>query len=65
MTKGLQGGGVDAGGYHIVYDNSWEHLEIDELDLPVNGEPSPIIKWIHEFQSVVEQAGHRSRGRND
>ncbi|MFZ0277105.1 MAG: hypothetical protein WA254_17140 [Candidatus Sulfotelmatobacter sp.] len=63
MAKGLQGGGVDASGYRIVYDNSWEHVEIHELDLPIDGQPSPMIKWVREFQSAAEQTFHRQLGR--
>ena len=60
MSKRSQGGGVDASIYPVVYDNSWEHLKIEEWDLPVNGKPSPIIKWVHELQSVAQLTFHRA-----
>ncbi len=63
MAKGLHGGGVDSSGYRIIYDNSWEHLEIDELDLPIDGHLSPMIKWLREFQAAAEQTFHRPLGR--
>jgi hypothetical protein len=65
MTKQLSGGGVDASYYTIMYDNSWEHLEIDELDLPLDGQTSPMIKWVHDFQKLVEQTFHVSIGRKE
>lgn len=62
LTKGLKGGGVDASGYRIVYDNSWEHFEIHELDLPIDGQPSPMIKWVRDFQVIAEKAFHVALG---
>jgi len=58
LAKKRVGGGVDASGYVIIYNNSWEHLKIDELDLPINGQTTSMIKWVHEFQREVEQAFH-------
>jgi hypothetical protein len=64
MATSYVGGGVDASNFSIVYDNSWEHFKILEWDLPVNGQVTPMIKWVHEFRSVAEQAFHRALGRN-
>jgi hypothetical protein len=36
----------------------WESLKIDEWDLPINGQPTSMIKWVHQFQREVEQAFH-------
>jgi hypothetical protein len=63
-TTGI-GGGVDAAIYPIVYDNSWEHFEIEEWDLPINGQPGPMIKWLREFQSVAEQTFPKSFGKKE
>jgi hypothetical protein len=65
MTKQISGGGVDASYYTIMYDNSWEHLEINELDLPLDGQTSPMIKWVHDFQKQVERTFHVSIGRKE
>ncbi len=55
---------IDAGAYTLVYDNSWEHLRIEEVDLPINGQTRPMIKWVHELKNVAEQTFHRAIGRN-
>ncbi|MHB8525931.1 MAG: hypothetical protein ACYDD2_07230 [Candidatus Acidiferrales bacterium] len=60
MAHKLQGGGVDASIYPIVYDNSWEHFKIDEWDLPVNGQTTSMIKWVHELKRFAEGSFHRS-----
>jgi hypothetical protein len=61
-TQG-HGGGVDASSYPIVYDNSWEHFTIQEWDLPVGGQTTPMIKWVHELQKFAEGQFHISLGR--
>jgi hypothetical protein len=58
LAKKIAGGGVDAGGYVVICNNSWENLRIDETDLPINGQPTSMIKWVHQFQREVEQAFH-------
>jgi hypothetical protein len=58
LAKNRVGGGVDAFGYTIIYNNSWEYLKIDEMDLPINGQTTSMIKWVHQFQREVEQAFH-------
>jgi hypothetical protein len=58
LANNRVGGGVDASSYPIVYDNSWESLKIDEWDLPINGQKTSMIKWVHQFQREVEQAFH-------
>lgn len=65
LMKGVQGGGVDASGYRIVYDNSWEHVEIHELDLPIDGQRSPMIKWVREFQTTAEKTFHVALGTKE
>jgi hypothetical protein len=46
---------LDASRYTIVYDNSWEHLKIEELDLPINGHTTSMIKWARAFKKTVEE----------
>jgi hypothetical protein len=58
LAKNRIGGGVDASGYVIIYNNSWEYLKIDEWNLPINGQTTSMIQWVHEFQRKVEQAFH-------
>ncbi|MGA7367060.1 MAG: hypothetical protein WA424_13795 [Candidatus Sulfotelmatobacter sp.] len=64
MTTNYMSFPIDAGAYTIVYDNTWEHFRIEEVDLPINGQTKPMIKWVHEFQNLAEQTFHRSLGRN-
>jgi hypothetical protein len=64
MTTNYMSFPIDAGAYTIVYDNTWEHFRIEEVDLPINGQTKPMIKWVHDFQNVAEQTFHRSLGKN-
>ncbi|MGH9741236.1 MAG: hypothetical protein ACRD51_02665, partial [Candidatus Acidiferrum sp.] len=59
----LQGGGVDASNYPIVYDNSWQHLKILDWDLPLDNRIDPMIDWIHKFQELAEQRFQRPVGQ--
>ncbi|MGC2528616.1 MAG: hypothetical protein WA639_12770 [Candidatus Acidiferrum sp.] len=61
-TKFL-GGGVDASNYPIVYDNSWEHFEIIDWDIPIENRTDPMIRWVHELQKFAEERFHRTFGR--
>ncbi len=61
-TKYL-GGGVDAKYYRIVYDNSWQHFEIQDWDLPIDHRIDPMIDWVHELQKTAETSFHRPFGR--
>lgn len=58
MRTKLQGGGVDASNYPVVYDNSWQHFKIVAWDLPLDDHPDPMIQWIHGFQRFVEGKSH-------
>jgi hypothetical protein len=58
MATTRMGGGVDASVYTIVYDNSWQHIKIDEWDLPINGQITAMMKWVREFRSVAEGDFH-------
>lgn len=60
MAHKLKGGGVDSGIYPIVHDNSWEHFEIDEWNLPVDGQITPMVKWVRELQRFAGASLHRS-----
>lgn len=60
MATTMSGFAVDASNYPIVYDNSWEHFKIVEWNLPINGHTSPMVRWVHEFQTVAEQTFHGS-----
>jgi hypothetical protein len=51
---------VDATRYTIFYDNSWQHFEIQEWDLPINGQVTPMVKWTRELEGIAEQSFHRS-----
>ena len=54
MRTGFQGGGVDASTSQIVYDNSWQHLEITEWNLPIEGRTTPMNKWVQEFSLFAD-----------
>jgi len=54
-----QGGGVDASNYPVVYDNSWQHFEILDWDLPLDNRTDPMIEWIHRFQRFAEREFQR------
>ncbi len=56
MARSIMGGGVDVSRYPIVYDNSWEHFEIEELDLPIRGKTTPMMEWVHEFRNLAGQS---------
>jgi hypothetical protein len=62
MAAKRLGGGPHALQYSILYDNSWEHFEIQESDLPVNGKTTSMIKWIHKLQGIAEQKFQISLG---
>jgi len=57
MATGLFAVPLDATGYTIVYDNSWEHFKIEELSL-TNGQKTPLVNWVQEFRSFAEQTFH-------
>ena len=45
---------LDAEGYSIVYDNSYEHLELvvwNMNDQPIN----PMLSWVHQLQALAEE----------
>jgi hypothetical protein len=50
---------VDASYYPIVYDNAYEHAEVEPWDVPDNGVVSPMINWVHQLQKLVEDSFHR------
>ncbi|HUJ31705.1 MAG TPA: hypothetical protein VLY23_10530 [Candidatus Acidoferrum sp.] len=56
MRTDIMGGGVDASYYAIVYDNSWQHLEIEDWDLPIDHQTDPMIAWVHEFVKFADSA---------
>jgi len=62
MATGLMRFPVDASQYTIVYDNSWEHLEIKEWDLPINGQTSSMMQWVRQLQDVAEHSFQRHFG---
>jgi hypothetical protein len=65
MATRFMGGGVDGSQYRIVYDNSWEHFEIEEWDLPINGQTRSMIQWVRQFQGVAEQSFQRTFGTKE
>ena len=58
LSEHREGGGVDQTYYTIVYESSWKHFKIDELDLPISGKQTSLIKWIHELQMTMDQMFH-------
>jgi hypothetical protein len=62
MAAKRYGGGVDASRYLIVYDNSWQHLEIDEWNLPINGKTTSMINFVKLLKSDAEQRFGRTLG---
>jgi hypothetical protein len=50
---------LDAEGYSIRYDNSYEHIEL--LVWKMNDEPiNPMLSWAHQLQRLAEERFKRS-----
>jgi len=45
---------LDSEGYSIVYDNSYEHLELEGWNM--NDEPiNPMLSWVHQLRKLAEE----------
>jgi hypothetical protein len=50
---------LDSEGYSIVYDNSYEHLELQVWNM--NDQPNnPMLSWVHQLQRLAEERFKRS-----
>ncbi len=62
MSTGLFAVPVDASGFTIIYDNSWEHFKIEELSL-TDGQKTPLVNWVEELRSYAQQTFHTNPER--
>lgn len=51
---------VDALRYSIIYDNQYEHVEVQAWDVPEHGKSNAILNWVHGLKTLGEDAFHRS-----
>ena len=49
---------LDAIGYRVVYNNPYEHIEVNVVEDPK--QYKPIRDWIHDLQELAEDEFHRS-----
>jgi hypothetical protein len=50
---------LDSEGYSIVYDNSYEHLQLEVWNM--NDEPNnPMLDWVHGFKRLAEEKFKRA-----
>jgi hypothetical protein len=54
---------LDASDYTIVYDNTYQHFQIQAPDVPDDHKVDPMIEWVHELQKAAEDSFHRPFGR--
>jgi hypothetical protein len=50
---------LDAVRYTIVYDNHYQHDEVQAWDVPEDGKTDPMVNWVHELHRLGEAAFHR------
>jgi len=63
MSRGMIGSYLDAVNYKIIYDNTYEHNEVNAWDVPENNALNPMAAWVHELQKFAAQTFHRPFGR--
>ncbi len=45
--------------FRIVYDNSYEHIEVQVWNDPKQGQNKPMLDWIHQLLTLAEANFHR------
>jgi len=50
---------VDVWQYRIIYENSYEHIELDPYDISEDGKVDPIVLWVHDLKDFASASFHR------
>lgn len=53
---------LDNEGYSVVYDSSYEHVELLAWNRNEDHPLNPMVSWVHELQKLAESVFHRPFG---